>query len=358
MNMMHKVDARSPGRSADWRRLLATGCVRSTDLTCGGIDAAQLAAVTARFPMRINAYFNSLIHSADDPLGRQVIPAPAELEDGAAPLDPLGEEQQSPASHVIHRYPQRAVLLVSNQCAVYCRFCTRKRRMTGAAQVPPEAIAQGLAYIAGQTEINEVVLSGGDPLMLPDDRLLDILTALRRIPHVRLLRIHTRMPCVLPQRITTRLARALARYQPLYINIHFNHATEITAPVQAACARLADAGIALGSQTVLLKGVNDHPAVLARLMFHLLEIRVRPYYLHQLDRVQGTAHFQVPLERALELVATLRGPLSGLAVPHLMIDLPGGGGKIALTPDMIIERTDDCWWFRNWQGRRYAYACR
>jgi lysine 2,3-aminomutase len=356
--MMKETNKTAPDISSHWRRLLATGGMRGTDSTCGGIAPGQLEQVTAVFPMRINTYFHSLIRSADDPLGRQVIPAPEELDDGAAPLDPLGEEQQSPASHVIHRYPQRVVFLVSNQCAVYCRFCTRKRRMTGAAQVSPEAIAEGLAYIAGQSEINEVILSGGDPLMLPDNRLLDILAALHRIPHVKLLRIHTRMPCVLPQRITNRLAHSLARYQPLYINIHFNHAAEITKPVEKACARLADCGIALGSQTVLLKGVNDDPAVLACLMLKLLEIRVRPYYLHQLDRVRGTAHFQVPLERALELVATMRGCLSGMAVPHLMIDLPDGGGKIALVPEMITAKTDDHWWFRNWQGRRFAYACR
>ncbi len=351
-------DKGSTRRASAWQRLLAKSWVRPSELTEHGIDPLELEPVTDLFPMRINPYFRSLIHKADDPIGRQVIPVRAELEDGASPLDPLDEEQQSPVPCVIHRYPQRVVFLVSNQCAVYCRFCMRKRRTAGIAQVSAEDLAEGLDYITRRAEINEVILSGGDPLMLSDERLSGILTALRRIPHVRLLRIHTRMPCVLPQRITTRLTRTLARYQPLYVNIHFNHPAEITAEAQKACKRLADAGIALGSQTVLLAGVNDDPAVLARLMMQLLTIRVKPYYLHQLDRVRGTAHFRVPLERAIELSAGLRGRLSGMAVPHLMIDLPEGGGKVALPPDAVIEKGTDCWWIRNWEGRRYAYALR
>ncbi len=356
--MKDPAEKKTTSRSTGWRTLLAEDGALPAALARCGADHSQLKPVTDVFPMRINTYFRSLIQTADDPLGRQVIPAPAELEDAAAPLDPLDEEHQSPTPCVIHRYPRRVVFLVSNQCAVYCRFCMRKRRTAGGRQVPAALLAEGMQYIARRTDIDEVILSGGDPLMLPDNRLLHILEALRRIPHIRVLRIHTRMPGVLPQRITRRLARALARFQPLYVNIHFNHPDELTPASEEACRRLADAGIALGSQTVLLRGVNDDPAVLARLMMRLLSIRVRPYYLHQLDHVRGTAHFRVPLEHARELAASLRGRVSGMAVPHFAVDLPGGGGKVALLPDAVIEEGDACWWIRNWQGRRYAYPMR
>jgi lysine 2,3-aminomutase len=320
-----------------------------------GIDPQRLTAVVNTFPMRINSYFLSLIRSKDDPLGRQVIPAPEELEDMGAPLDPLTEEKQSPSPLVIHRYPRRVVFLVSNQCAVYCRFCTRKRLSAGKEQITATQIDRGLRHIADLRQIDEVVLSGGDPLMIDDHRLMETLSALRDMPHIKILRIHTRMPCVLPQRITARLGRSLSRFRPLYINIHFNHPDEITASVEKACGLLADSGLPLGSQTVLLNGVNDDPSILAQLMTRLLSINVRPYYLHQLDRVRGTSHFQVPLERSLELVASLRGHLSGLAVPHFMVDLPSGGGKVALTPDAVAAKGEKGWWFRNWRGDLICY---
>jgi lysine 2,3-aminomutase len=320
-------------------------------------DEPALARVTARFPMKISPYLLGLIRSADDPLGRQVIPRPDELLDVAAIEDPLAEERQSPAPQILHRYPHRVVFLVSNQCAVHCRFCMRKRRVADGRQVPPAAIEAGLAYIRSHTEINEVILSGGDPLMLPDEGLLTLLQTLRRMAHVRLLRLHSRVPMVLPRRVTPDLAARLARYQPIYLNLHCNHPAEITAESAAACGLLADAGIALGSQSVLLRGVNDEPEVLRELFEGLLGIRVKPYYLHQLDRVPGTAHFQVPPARGLDLVAALRGRLSGMAIPHYMIDLPGGGGKVALTPEAIVEKHPGHWRMRNWQGMLYDYPC-
>jgi lysine 2,3-aminomutase len=309
------------------------------------------------FSMRINPYFLSLIRSADDPLGRQVIPCMEELMDADESADPLAEERQSPAPQVIHRYPGRVVLLVSNQCAVHCRFCMRKRR-ADRVQVTRQCVDQGLAYIRSQTGISEVVLSGGDPLMLDDASLVAILRSLKRIAHVRLLRIHTRIPGVLPQRVTPALATALASFHPLYMNIHFNHPAEITPAVAAACQLLANAGIPLGSQTVLLKGVNDRPRVLLELMEALLAIRIRPYYLHQLDRVPGSAHFQVPITRSLALLENLRGPLSGMGVPHLMVDLPGGGGKVALTPEAIVAKDSENWHIRNWRGDVFTYPCK
>ncbi|MBR9979501.1 MAG: KamA family radical SAM protein [Desulfatitalea sp.] len=333
---------------------MADTCIDRPPAGWGGTGEDWVHLQT-RFPMRINPYFYSLIKSPDDPLGRQVIPSPEELQDLTGCADPLAEERQSPAPQVIHRYPGRVVLLVSEQCAVHCRFCMRKRRVAGEARITRTLLDRALTYIRRQSDIHEVILSGGDPLMLNDEALGGILTDLRAMGHVRRLRIHTRIPSVLPQRVTPALAALLATFHPLYVNIHFNHSAEITPAAAEACRLLADAGIPLGSQTVLLKGVNDDPDVLTALMEDLLGVRVKPYYLHLLDRVPGTRHFQVPIERGLALLAALRGPLSGMGMPHLMVDLPGGGGKVALTPDAIVEKGPDRWRIRNWQSRVYRY---
>lgn len=305
--------------------------------------------------MRITSHFLSLIKEPRDGLARQVVPDPREMDDPCTQADPLAEEEQSPAPLIVHRYPRRVIFLVSNACAVHCRFCMRKRRVAPSAPVQHRDIEAGMDYIRRRDEINEVILSGGDPMMLADDDLVNILSALRQIPHVRVLRIHSRVASVWPQRITPALARRLAAFHPLFINFHFNHPDEVTAAAGQACALLADAGIPLGSQTVLLEGVNDRPEVLHGLMEALLYIRVKPYYLHQIDRVPGTAHFQVPIQRSLALMAGLRGRLSGMAMPHLMIDLPGGGGKMELLPESVIEQTPDYWIIRNFQGRVFRY---
>lgn len=311
--------------------------------------------VTAEFPMRISDHYLDLIHSPGDPIARQVLPDIRELQDTATDPDPLHEEIQSPVPQIVHRYPNRVIFLVSNQCAVYCRFCMRKRRIDKTAQVPHHMLKGGIEYIARHPHINEVILSGGDPLMLPDNALEKILESLRRIPHVRLLRIHTRIPNAWPQRITPELTRLLARYHPLYVNIHFNHSSEISQKALKACTRMADAGLPLGSQTVLLRDVNDHSETLLHLFQSLSEIRVRPYYLHQIDRVPGTAHFHVPLERALDLFGALRGRLSGLAMPHFMVDLPGGGGKVELLSEGPVSDQNGQWLFRNFEGRLFSY---
>ena len=339
-----------------WRDLLAAGIRTPARLpdSLGGGNAA-LKPVCDRFPMWINAHFFSLIQGPDDPLGRQVLPRCCEMADDLGSWDPLGEEAQAPVSQVIHRYPHRVAFLISNQCAVYCRFCMRKRRLGASRQVTAAQIESGLDYIRRHPEINEVLLTGGDPLMLSDQRLFSILKALREIRHVRFLRIHSRMAGVLPQRITSRLAQGLAASPPLFINLHFNHPAEITPESQDACRRLADAGIPLGSQTVLLQGINDDAAVLTSLFENLLAMRVKPYYLHQLDHIPGTAHFRVPLEKGLQLLTSLRGPLSGMAIPHFMVDLPQGGGKVALTPDMVVQKDADQWRIRNWQGKLITY---
>lgn len=340
--------------------LTALGMITAPEQLPGGLcdNPAALGPVVKAFPMRVTPYFMSLIKAPRDALARQVIPDPRELQDLCTDSDPLAEEEQSPAPLVVHRYPQRVIFLVSNQCAVYCRFCMRKRRVAKPIHVTPQAVGEGLDYISRHNKINEVVLSGGDPLMLAGDDLMNILSTLQSIRHVQILRIHTRVPCAWPERISRLLAKHLSSFHPLFINIHFNHPDEITDEAARACSLLADAGIPLGAQTVMLRGVNDSQQVLFRLMEGLLRIRVKPYYLHQIDRVSGTAHFQIPLDRSLKLMAGLRGRISGMAMPHFMIDLPGGGGKMELLADSVVGKADGHWLIRNFQGRLFRYPTR
>ena len=348
--MTDQVFPSKPG----WKALLAACVTDPIQLAERfGVNPDRLASAIRRFPMRINPYYFSLIRWPGDAIWRQAVPDPAELTDAAGTADPLCEEEQSPVPGLIHRYPDRVVLLAADQCAMFCRFCMRKRRVGGVAA--EERIAAGVDYIRSTKAVHEVILSGGDPLMLDDSRLARLLESIRAIDHVRLVRIHSRMPCTLPQRITGDLARMLRAFQPLYLITHFNHPDEITDRSREACARLADAGIPLGCQTVLLKGVNDEPAVMHHLMEMLLVMRVRPYYLHQLDHVHGTGHFRVPLEKGLSIMQHLRGSLSGMGVPHYMVDLPGGGGKVPLTPDYVVSRDRSVWMLRNGEGRVFSY---
>lgn len=305
--------------------------------------------------MRINPYYADLMQSPNDPIWRQAVPDPAELEDRSGWEDPLCEERQSVVPNLIHRYPNRVVFLVSDRCAVYCRHCMRKRRVGNGNRVTSATLTQGIDYIAGNTAVDDVILSGGDPLLLENQALFDILTRLRKIDHVKIIRIHSRVPCTLPQRITPALADGLARFHPLWFNTQFNHPMEITAQALTACSLLADAGIPLGCQTVLLKNVNDSPEILAELMRRLLQIRVRPYYLHHPDRVKGTSHFWVSLQDGLNIFGQLRGYLSGMAVPQYMIDLPGGGGKVPLLPESVVEKTSRLWRIRNYEGNIFDY---
>jgi lysine 2,3-aminomutase len=296
----------------------------------------DIIRVSSRYPVRITEYYAALIKQENDAIWKQCMPDVRELEDYSQCPDPLEEEALTPVPGVIHRYPDRVVLLVSNRCAVYCRFCMRKRLVgSGDAPMGEGELLNAVNYIAAHTEIHDVILSGGDPLMLDDASLSMILTALRAIPHVAIIRIGTRIPVTLPERITSELCTMLRRFHPIYINTHFNHPDEITSASSSACALLADAGIPLGNQTVLLKGVNDSVETMRNLMTALLAIRVRPYYLHQMDLVKGTAHFRTSIRTGLEIMRGLRGHVSGLAVPHYVIDLPGGKGKVALLPDDV-----------------------
>jgi len=297
----------------------------------------ELSEVAKRYPMRITPYYLGLIEAPGDPIWRQCVPDGAELEDFSQSPDPLDEERLSPVPGLIHRYPDRVILIVSAACAVYCRFCMRKRGVGCSAGITTVKPDDAVAYIAANPQIRDVILSGGDPLMLSDERLDALLCALRRIPHVEIIRIGTRIPVTLPQRITVKLARLLKRHHPVYVNTHFNHPREITQAAARACARLADAGIQLGNQSVLLKGVNDDPLVMRTLMQRLLAIRVRPYYIHQMDLVRGTAHFRTRVTDGVAVMEALRGHTSGLATPHYVIDLPGGKGKVEVQPGKVVR---------------------
>ncbi|MEJ2201542.1 MAG: KamA family radical SAM protein [Desulfuromonadaceae bacterium] len=340
-----------------WQKLLQASITRPQDLTRRfGIDPGPLEAVVERYPMRVNPYYLSLIRSAGDPIWKQAVPAEEELQDAVCPVDPLEEENQSPVPNLVHRYPDRVLFLVCAECAMYCRFCTRKRKVGGEnMRVDQQTIEAGIDYIRSRPEIRDVILSGGDPLLLGDERLEWILKELRGIAHVEIIRIGSRVPVVLPQRITPALVRLLRRYHPLYLNTHFNHPDEITETSAKACGRLADAGIPLGNQTVLMRGVNDDPAIMKRLMQKLLAIRVKPYYIYQADMVQGTDHFRTRVEEGIEMVRALRGHTSGLGVPAYVIDAPGGGGKIPLLPD-YLQSIGEQVVLRNYQDQTYSYA--
>ena len=311
--------------------------------------------VSARYPVRLTDYYAGLIKRPNDAIWKQCMPDARELEDTHQCPDPLDESTLSPVPGLIHRYPDRVVLLVSNRCPVYCRFCMRKRLVgSGDAPMGEEVLHKALNYIAAHPAIHDVILSGGDPLMLDDASIEKVLTGLRAIPHVAIIRIGTRVPVTLPERITPTLCGVLKKFHPLYINTHFNHPDEITADSGTACALLADAGIPVGNQTVLLKGVNDSVETMRRLMTGLLTIRVKPYYLHQMDLVQGTAHFRTSVRTGLEIMRGLRGHISGLAVPHYVIDLPGGKGKVAILPD-DVEIRGTTLHLRTYTGERITY---
>ncbi len=353
---LHPAGRQSSG-SSGWQELLAGSLCSAGELGRWlAIDQEAVAQVIRRYPMRINPYFLSVIRSAGAPLWRQAVPDPAEMKTHANLVpDPLAEEPQSPVPHLIHRYPDRVVFMISDECAMYCRFCMRKRRLGRGRRITDRSIYRGLDYIRQNPAIREVILSGGDPLLLPDERLAEICSQLKKTGHVELIRIHSRAPCTLPARITTDLVSLLSDFHPLYINIQFNHPAELTPDASAACSRLADAGIPLGSQSVLLKGVNDDARVLMQLVQALLKNRIRPYYLHQADPVEGTRHFRTSVEKGLALMRTLRGRVPGIGVPHYMIDLPGGGGKIPLLPEYVEKISEDRLYVKNFEGRIFEY---
>jgi len=339
-----------------WKQILAESKNTPGDLPASlGVDLSSLDQVTSVYPMRVNPYYMSLIRYKNDPIYRQCIPDIREITEQNGLEDPLNEEGRSPVFGLTHKYPDRVLLLVSSMCAMYCRFCNRKRKVGNPLMVTGDSVREGIAYIRAHEEIRDVLLSGGDPFLLEDKAIFDILTELRSIRHVEIIRIGTRTPCTLPQRITSDLAEMLKLFHPLYINTHFNHPSEITPEAQKACKMLADAGIPLGCQTVLLKGVNDSLEVMKSLMHKLVINRVRPYYIFQADMAKGTSHFWTPLERGIEIMRGLQGHTSGLCIPHFVIDLPGGGGKVPVIPDYITGSEKDALYIRNYKGDTYRY---
>ena len=338
-----------------WEDILSQGIASADNLPqISGFNKSDIHAVTEKYPMFINPYYFNIIKS-NTGLLKQAIPDIKEISDTRGYTDPLDEENLSPVPGLTYKYPDRVLFLISSQCATYCRFCNRKRKVGNSSMVTDKSIEEGLGYIWATKKIKDVLLSGGDPLLLSDERLENILARLRAIDHVEIIRIGTRTPCTLPQRITPSLINILKKYHPLFINTHFNHPLEITPESSMACKMLVDAGIPLGCQTVLLKGVNDDRDTILELMRKLLTIRVKPYYLFQADLAKGTSHFWTPLQKGIEIMAGLQGYLSGIGVPKFVIDLPNGGGKIPVIPEYIKAIKENEFIIRNYMGVEYKY---
>ncbi len=346
-----------------WQELLRKKSIASLEALAerfgpehvGGGDIERLKQAAENFEFRISPAMVDLIREPGDPIWLQYVPTLQELEIEDGIVDSLAEDAHSPVPNITHRYPDRALFLVSPVCAAYCRFCTRRRKVGDPEKIPMAQLESAFQYLTQHTEIRDVIMSGGDPLLLSDRRLNEICARLRAIPHIEIIRIGSRVPCHLPERITPELCAILKQYHPFYINTHFNHPDELTPAAVQALGMLADAGIPLGCQTVLLKGVNDDPAVMKRLMQKLLVARVRPYYIYQCDQVAGAEHFRTTVQTGLEIVRALRGWTSGLAVPHYVIDAPGGGGKIPLLPEYVEAMDEDSVTLRNYAGKTYVY---
>ena len=312
-----------------------------------------------KLALAITPYFFNLIDRNDPncPIRKQVIPRGGEaITSEEEMLDSLGEDEHSPVPGLVHRYPDRVLFLVTDRCAAYCRYCTRSRLVSNAQDYNfhPE-FEQGLKYIEAHPEVRDVLLSGGDPLLLSDSRLDYLLGRLRAIKHVEFIRIGSRIPVFLPQRITPALCEIFKRHGPIWMSIHTNHPKEATAELRAACERLSFAGVPLGNQSVLLKGINDDADVMKALMHRLLRMRVRPYYIYQMDLITGGAHFKVDVRKGIEIIRALRGHTTGYAVPQYVIDAPGGGGKVPINPDYVEKITDTEVVFRNYEGQRFHY---
>jgi len=315
----------------------------------------KLELTVKKFPLSITPYYMSLIDPEDyenDPVFKQAFPSPSELRVGRHDMkDPLAEDKDSPVPGITHRYPDRVLFHISNICSMYCRHCTRKRKVADLDFIPgKDEISKGLEYIKGNPAVRDVLLSGGDPFMLSDSYLDWILTELRKIPHVQVIRIGTRMPVVLPYRVTDELVNMLKKHHPIWVNTHFNHPREITSSSKGALRKLADAGVPLGNQSVLLAGVNDCPRIMKTLVHKLVENRVRPYYLYQCDLSEGLSHFRTPVGKGIEIMESLIGHTSGFAVPTYVIDAPGGGGKIPVLPNYLVSLSTNKVVLRNYEG--------
>lgn len=328
-------------------------------LDLSGMEDFDFLSKSRKLPLRITPYYASLMYGRgkDYSLNKTVVPNSQELIiSPGEENDPLHEDSMCPVENLVHRYPDRVLMLSTGFCSVYCRYCTRSHMVAkDKKHYGLKAWERSIEYVRNNPKVRDVVISGGDPLTLPDKHLEFLLSSLRSIPHVEILRIGSKVPVVLPQRITTNLAKMLKKYHPLYMSIHFTHPDEITPEVEEACRRIADAGIVMGSQTVLLKGVNDEVEIMKRLIHKLLKMRVRPYYLYQCDPIPGSSHFRTPVTKGLEIIQGLRGFTSGYAIPHYVIDAPGGGGKIPLLPEYYQGREGNNVVLKNFEGKTYTY---
>jgi lysine 2,3-aminomutase len=354
----------TPGNWNDWRWQIKNSITKPGQL----VKLFKVADVadteqqkSGMLPLRITPYYASLIweSESDSPLRKSIIPSAAEhiLSKGEI-ADPLHEKHDSPIPNVVHRYPDRVLFLATGFCSAYCRYCTRTHLVSkkDKCHTGVNAWEAGLNYIARHPEIRDVLISGGDPLTMPDSHIKYLLMRLKAMPHVEIIRIGTKVPAVLPMRITKAFVSMLRKFHPLYISIHFTHPSELTPETSLACRRLADAGIPLGSQTVLLKDINDSVETMKALMQGLLKIRVRPYYLYQCDPIPGSAHFRTTIDKGLEIIQGLRGFTSGYAVPHYVIDAPGGGGKIPVLPEYLLGKDENGnTLLRNYEGKIYSY---
>jgi lysine 2,3-aminomutase len=322
-------------------------------------ELAGLRLTASVFRLGITPYYLSLFDPADPhcPIRRQSVPVRAESEVRAGELrDPLGEDKTRPTPAIVHRYPDRVLLLATDRCTVYCRHCTR-RRITGGSEgeLDRTALREAVSYLRQHPEVRDVLLSGGDPLLLSDARLGELLEEVSSVPSVEMIRIGTRIPVTCPMRVTPELTALLRRFAPLYVVTHFNHPREVTEESALACERLVDAGVPVENQSVLLRRVNSSARLLLDLNHRLLRLRVRPYYLHQCDVAEGLEQLRTPLEKGIEILESMRGHTSGLAVPHFAVDLPGGGGKVTLQPRYVVEEGAEAWTFRNFRGETYRY---
>ena len=323
-------------------------------------EEVELAKCLEKFKMAITPYYASLMEKdySRGVIRMQAVPTMSELEIGIDDQhDPLHEDVDSPVPGLTHRYPDRVLFLVTHICSMYCRHCTRRRAVGDHdSHLSREQVDKGIAYIRNHPEVRDVLLSGGDPLSLSEANLEYVLKSIRAIEHVEIIRIGTRMPVVLPQRITEELTTMLKKYHPLFINTHFNHPSEITLEAKLACEKLADAGIQLGNQTVLLRDINDCPNIMKKLMHELLKIRVRPYYIYQCDLSAGISHFRTSITKGMEIIENLRGHTTGLAVPTFVVDAPGGGGKIPVMPNYLLSQSDRRFALRNYEGVITTYT--
>jgi lysine 2,3-aminomutase len=323
------------------------------------IDDIEFLSKSRKLPLRITPYYASLLDNKDNnyAIAKSVVPSKQELiiSEGEE-SDPLHEDSMCPVPNLVHRYPDRTLLLSTGFCSVYCRYCTRSHMvLKDKKHYGTKAWAVSIDYIKNNPNVRDVVISGGDPLTMNDKHLEFLVSSLRAIPHVEIIRIGTKVPMVLPQRITKNLVKMLKKYHPLYMSIHVTHPDEITPETEEAVNRLADAGIVLGSQTVLLKGINDNVETMKKLMLNLLKIRIRPYYIYQCDPILGSSHFRTPVSKGLEIIHGLRGHISGYAIPHYVIDAPGGGGKVPLLPEYYQGREGDYILMKNFEGNSYKY---